>query len=123
MSENKRRFTRIKIKRPVVLSISGGSTFRSNEIEDLSVGGCLVPVVARLRAGTACKVEILLGKEEGSKIITVEAIITRYHENTAAVRFESIDPDSLFLLQNLIRYNSEVPETIDEEITNRPGIV
>ena len=121
VSGNKRRFTRIKLKHQAVVSLSDGYSFHCDTIEDLSISGCLISVPAPLTEGTTCKIEIMLGEETAA--IIIEGTIIRYTNNTAAVNFKRIDPDSLFLLQNLIRYNSEHPETIEEEISQRPGIV
>ena len=38
------------------------------------------------------------------------------------IRFDSISPESLFHLHNLVRYNAPDPDRIDEEILHRPGL-
>ncbi len=55
--------------------------------------------------------------------VRVEGEIIRSESNGVAVKFTQIDPDSLFHLQNIIRYNAEDTEAIDEEITKHPGLL
>ena len=121
-TENKRRFTRISINRPVLLTLYDGSVSQSEEILDLGIGGCLLAVTIPISKGERCSIEISLGGEPARKIC-IDGIIVRSDEQTAAVKFDGINPDSLFLLQNLIRYNASDPEIIDEEISAHPGIV
>ena len=55
--------------------------------------------------------------------IRVKGEIMRCDAGAVAIKFTGIDPDSLFHLQNIIRYNSSNPEAVDKEIRHHPGLV
>ena len=55
--------------------------------------------------------------------IQVKGKIMRCDARAIAIKFTGIDPDSLFHLQNIIRYNSPDPEAAEREIQDHPGIV
>jgi len=54
--------------------------------------------------------------------IEVFGEIVRCDAESVSVLFTSIDPKSLFLLHNLIRYNAPDPEKIENEISEHPGL-
>ena len=123
MSEEKRRFSRIKISRPITLRFADGTTCRSSTFEDLSVGGCLVPSDYSPKIGTECHVAIFFDEQAKGRCIEIEGTVARCERTSIAVKFITITPDSLFHLKNLIRFNTADPERIDTEIQNRPGIL
>ena len=55
--------------------------------------------------------------------VSIRGEIIRCQDGIVAVKFTGIDPDSLFHLQNIIRYNSADPDIIEQEIKERPGII
>lgn len=66
---------------------------------------------------------IFLGHDGGEPVVDAEGKILRSCPEGVAVQFVKIDPDSLYHLQNIIRYNAPDPEVIEEEISNHPGLV
>ena len=123
MEKNRRRFTRIKIHRPVILETEDERIQTADSVNDLGIGGCLVPVTSIIEEDTVCTIKILLDSHENGRTITIEGTVVRCTDGEAAVKFRAIDPYNLYLLQNLVRYNSSNPEAIDSEINNHPGIV
>ena len=123
MTDEKRRFTRIVFKVNAEMTVNN-VLYSAEEIINLSVGGCLLPMTeAGLEPGTGCHVRILIGGTSSEMSITVDGEIKRSEPGTIAVKFVRIDPDSLFHLQNVIRYNSPDPEAVDREISEHHGIV
>ncbi len=121
MGDEKRRFTRI------IISLNGELTVRDqlfnfNEISNLSIGGCLLPVDQDLEEGTEVGLNIYLGDAENEPVIQIKGRVIRLLKNELAVRFTHIDPDSLFHLQNVVRYNAEDADAIEQEIKDHPGI-
>jgi hypothetical protein len=55
-------------------------------------------------------------------LIRIEGSVIRSDNGDIAVKFISVDPESLYHLQMLARYNSPDPEKVDEEIQKHPGI-
>ena len=122
MGEEKRRFSRIhsEIEAQVV---AGERQYRTGQVIDLGVGGCLLGIGADLEPGAPCSVRFVLGSADTGLNIRVKAEVIRSNAGTVALKFTEIDPDSLFHLQNLVRYNAENPEAVEQEIKEHPGLM
>ena len=120
--EDKRRFTRVPFRMKTKMTI-GDTEFGADEIRNLSIGGCLLPFEVPHAPGTACHIEILLNEEAPDLSVRVDGEIVRLDSGMTAVRFVRIDPDSLFHLRNIIRYNSSDPDMVEEEIEKHPGLL
>ncbi|MCD4716878.1 MAG: PilZ domain-containing protein [Desulfobacterales bacterium] len=122
MSEEKRRFTRVLFRVSAEIMAHDFSC-RADEILNLSVGGCLLPVKADLEPGTGCDLKIIMAGTTSELNIRVKGEIVRSGAGAVAVKFTGIDPESLFHLQNIIRYNLPDPEAIEREIRDHPGLL
>jgi hypothetical protein len=122
MSKERRRFTRIPFTFMTEIK-AGDTSYFTEEISNISLGGCLLKIDAKLDIGTPCHLFIRLSGESSELTVSIRGEIVRFRGGIAAVRFTGIDPDSLFHLQNIVRYNSADPDTIENEISERPGIV
>lgn len=118
-----RRFSRIQLKIPARLSLGASEIYDLPGLENLSIGGCLVPISLDVPIGTLCVLIIKLSGGPQATLITVSGKIVRREENAVAVQFIGINPEDLFHLQNLIRYNSPDPDAIDREIGEHPGLM
>ncbi len=121
MPEDNRRFSRIPFKVHVEL-IAANTTYAADEISNLSVGGCLLPVSEHLESGTPCQVKIILDATDSDVSVTVEGTVVRRVREGLAIQFTRIDPASLFHLQNIIRYNAPDADAIEDEIIRHPGV-
>lgn len=119
MIQEKRRFTRIPFKVKAEMRV-GKILYSAEVIENLSIGGCLLPINAVFERGTTCQIRILLTGSSSDLDVKIDGDITRCDANTVAVKFTHIDPDSLFHLQSIVRYNSPDPDAIEEEIVKHP---
>jgi hypothetical protein len=54
--------------------------------------------------------------------VRVEGRILRQGPEGTAVQFLAIDPQGLFHLRNLVRYNAADVERVEREIQRRPGL-
>jgi hypothetical protein len=122
MSEEKRRFTRIPFRVTAELAVNM-INYSVPEISNLSIGGCVLPVAADLAPATACEVKIVLGGESSELTVRVGGEIVRSDQTTVAIKFTRIDPDSLYHLQNIVRYNVDDVEKVEREIQRHPGLV
>jgi hypothetical protein len=120
--DGKRRFTRVPFNVRTRIEIEGES-HTVERIYNLGVGGCLLPLAIRPKRGAPCRLEIRLGDARTELSVRVEGEVIRSGEETVAVQFIRIDPDSLYHLQNIIRYNAPDPETVEKEIDRHPGIL
>lgn len=93
------------------------------EIKNLSIGGGFFPIDADIVSGASCHVKIVLNGASSELSINVSGQILRSSPGSVAIHFTSIDPDSLFHLQNIIRYNASDPDSIEKEIRRHPGLI
>ncbi len=121
MSDESRRFTRIPFKMYTELEIND-NTHSTDNITNLSVGGCLLPIDIEPQAGTSCRIKISLEGTSEEIAIRIEGEIIRTTPEGLAIKFVRIDPESLFHLQNVVKYNSPDADTIESEIIKNPGI-
>lgn len=96
-----------------------GRSLKVETLYNLSIGGCLVPLEMDAAKGTPCQVRIQLSEKHA---VDVKGEIVRSGDGMTAIHFLAIDPDSLFHLQNIIRYNSPDTEAVEKEIEDHPGI-
>ena len=121
MSNESRRFTRIPFKMYTEIEINN-DTYSTDNITNLSVGGCLLPIDIKPQPGTSCRIKISLEGTSEEMAIRIEGEIIRTTPEGLAINFVRIDPESLFHLQNVIKYNSPDADTIESEIIKNPGI-
>ena len=121
MLNEKRRFTRIGFKMSGELTVAD-QVFRVDQISNLSVGGCSLGLGVVFDAGTACRFWVPLDPAHSELGVDVQGEIVRCDGQYVSIRFTSIDPDSLFHLQNIIRYNALDADQIEAEIIEHPGL-
>ncbi len=121
MVSEKRNFTRVPFKVEAEI-IANETLYKIKEITNLSIEGCLIPVDADLKLGTSCKITIFLSGVTPKLTIKADGEVIRLEEHYLAIKFIRVDPDSLFHLQNIVRYNSQNPEKVEWEILNHPEI-
>ena len=117
----KRRFSRITLRMPAKLAI-GEDIYSLPTIDNLSVGGCSLEVSLNTSPDTACRLWIPLDSTNPGLGIDVCGVVIRADAGNVGIRFDSISPESLFHLHNLVRYNAPDPDRVDEEISLRPGL-
>ena len=121
MVDDERRFSRVPFKVYTQLKTKD-AVYTTNQITNISVGGCLLPITSDLIPGTNCSILIRLEGTTDHIVVKIKGEILRTYPHSVAVKFTLIDTDSLHHLQNIIRYNSKDPEKIEEEISRHPGI-
>ncbi len=121
MSDEKRQFTRVQFKVKAEIIVKDVK-YATDQISNLSVGGCLLPIKAKLEPESPCRVNILMSGANSELKVRVDGKIIRRDQGTVAVRFTGIDPDSLLHLKNIILYNSPDSQTVEQEIQRHPGL-
>jgi len=119
MTVEKRKFSRIVFAVESELTV-GEVEYNLDRITNLSVGGCLLAVNDGFAAGQECTVTILLSRMVPG--VLVYGKIVRVAEGEVSIQFTSVTPENLQHLQNIIRYNVDNPERIDEELSARIGL-
>ncbi len=124
MQSEKRKFSRIPLQFQLLIILEDGSEHRVDQVEDVSIGGCLISLQPEYAQQKTCTVKVVLGDNpEDGPTIEAHGNIVRQNATQLAIQFTKIDPDSLFHLRNLIRYNSPDPDKIDNEIQVNQGIL
>ena len=121
MATENRRFTRIIFRVKAEVRI-GEELYIAKEIKNLSIGGCLLPLDADLKPGVVCQIKISLSGSTSDLSVQAEGEIVRSTPGGIAVKFTRIDPDSLYHLQSIVRYNAPDAESFEKEINKHPGI-
>lgn len=121
MLKEKRRFTRVPFQAKAEMTINN-ALYLSDKIDNLSVGGCLLPIEVDVAAGTECRLNILLSGTNSELSVQVAGEVFRSESGAVAVRFTEIEPDSLFHLQNIVLYNHPDTDKIEQEMKNHPGL-
>jgi hypothetical protein len=121
MSGEKRRFTRIPFKVMADIRIAGRG-ISVDGIRNLSVGGCLVSLNEPFETGTACQMDIWMTGSSSDLKVSVDGEIVRGDPLDTAIKFTRIDPDSLYHLRNIIRYNSSDSDKVEDELNTHPGL-
>ncbi|MFT5697929.1 MAG: hypothetical protein ACI8ZB_000783 [Desulforhopalus sp.] len=119
MTDEKRKFSRIVFDVAARLTVDD-VVYNLERITNLSVGGCLLGVNQGFASGQECTVTILLHRMEPG--VMVYGKMVRVAEGEVSIQFTSVTPENLLHLQNIIRYNAEDPELIDEELRVRRGL-
>ncbi|WP_028585859.1 PilZ domain-containing protein [Desulfogranum mediterraneum] len=124
MPSEKRKFSRIHLNFSLTLTLADGSAYLIDTLDDIAIGGCLIPAQAEYARQGPCHITIPLGDSpEAQPRIEVEGEIIRVTPEQVAICFNQIEPESLVHLQNLIRYNAPDPDKIEEEINQHPGLL
>ena len=122
MPNEKRRFTRFPFKVKAEMTVNN-VLYSADGINNLSIGGCLLPVRADLEPGAECDLKIILSGTHDELSVKVKGKVIRCESATVAIRFTAIEPDSLFHLRNIVRYNYPDSDKIEQEIRNHPGLL
>ena len=122
MSPEKRRFSRIPFQVSAEITVDR-EVYPVAKINNLSIGGGSFPLAKDLPPGSPCQVKIILNGTSSKLSIRVAGRLLRSSSGAAAIQFTSIDPDSLYHLQNIIRFNASDPDAIEREIEQHPGLI
>jgi hypothetical protein len=117
MSDEKRRFARVPFRVIAELTVNN-VLYSCDEINNLSISGCLLPIKAELELGIGCQLRIIFSGTNEELFAEVEGKIIRCKDGAVAIKFTGIEPDSLFHLQNIVRYNYPDTEKIEKEISD-----
>jgi hypothetical protein len=121
-----REFTRSDASIRARVMVVGSNAIAGEVIEgvteDLSMNGLFMKCESKLPLGTECEVNLTLeGSEQGIQI-KIRGKISRIEQGAIAISFLQIEDDSLEHLRNLILYNSEEIDRVEQEFTDHVGL-
>jgi hypothetical protein len=109
-----RRHSRVPFHTVVSLVFPDGETYDHRKTRDLGLRGVFVEEVAGREVGETCRVELCLTGTSSRMCLTMEGTVIRRQKEGIAIRFTATDPDSFFHLRNIIYYNSEDADELQE---------
>lgn len=121
MQQQNRKFSRVPFRVEATLA-TGDAVYSPTAISNLGVGGCLLDVQGDFPVGASCELTIELAAAETPTRVLVSGEIVRFDEKGLAVKFTGTDPDSLYHLKNIVRYNNPDPEAVEQEFLKHPGL-
>lgn len=121
MEKQNRKFTRVPFRVEATLTTKD-AVYSPTAVSNLGVGGCLLEVQGDFTVGAPCELSIALPAAESPARVVVSGEIVRFDEKGLAVRFIGTDPDSLYHLKNIVRYNNPDPEAVEQEFLKHPGL-
>ena len=114
--KNKRKNSRVPFQVIIGLDFPDQSHTEC-ETADLSLKGVFVLGVTGHKPGENCLVSLRLVGSTSHLTLHMKGTVVRVEENGLALHFYEMDLDSFFHLKNILYYNSENPDTLDEELS------
>lgn len=116
MSRERRKNTRVPFQATADVRFSN-KNYTHCETENLSVKGVSVIGVYGHSLGEKCAISLALSGTTSELRLEMKGEIVRVDPDRIALHFIEIDIDSFYHLKNIIYYNSEDPDTIEQELT------
>ncbi len=91
-----------------------GQKYSGCETENLSTKGVLVLGILNRSEGDTCDIALHLSGTSDDISLTMQGEVVRREDNGIGVHFTEMDLDSYTHLRNIIYYNSDDPDTLDE---------
>jgi hypothetical protein len=116
--KNKRKNTRVPFQVIIGLDFPDRSHAEC-ETADLSLKGVFVLGVTGHAIGENCLVSLRLVGSTSHLTLKMKGTVVRVAEDGLALHFYEMDLDSFFHLKNILYYNSEDPDVLDEELSTQ----
>lgn len=112
---NKRKNVRVRFTTNATLRFADQS-FTNLETSNMSLKGVYVLGVSGIAKGAKCGVSLHLSGATSELMVKMTGEVVRVEEDGVALRFSEIDLDSFFHLRNIVYFNSENPDVVEEEL-------
>lgn len=116
--KNKRKNSRVPFQVIIGLDFPDQSHAEC-ETADLSLKGVFVLGVTGHTVGENCLVTLRLVGSTSQLSLKMRGTVVRVEENGLALHFYEMDLDSFFHLKNILYYNSEDPDVLDDELSSQ----
>jgi hypothetical protein len=93
-----------------------GEVFEGLAIRDLSLRGVYLEGISGRRQGEKCEVELFLTGSSSELKLNMAGKVVRHDDNGLGVHFEEIDIDTFFHLKNIVYYNADDPDQVENEL-------
>ena len=115
MDAEKRKNTRVPFHSTISVRFPD-QTFDHCETQDLSLKGVFVKGVTGPRAeGDQCELSLHLSGATSDLSLHMRGEVVRTRKDGVGLHFSEIDLDSFYHLKNIIYYNSDDPDILEDE--------
>jgi hypothetical protein len=116
MGDDKRKRTRVHFETQVVLKTDVSEITAGANSSDISMKGMFVSTDEKVPVGTSCDIEIVLSGTTSRLALNIEGVVARLDKGGLGITFNSMDVDSYFHLKNIVMYNAQDPDAVEEEM-------
>lgn len=109
-----RKSSRVRFN--VVASIAAADRQFKGSVENLSMTGMFLVTKERFAKDESAEITIVLTCIVPEISVKFNGVVTRIAEDGVGITFEKMDLDSYIHLKNIIAYNSDDAEKVEEEI-------
>jgi len=116
MGDDKRKRTRVHFETQVVLKTGVSEIMAGANSSDISMKGMFVSTDEKIPVGTPCDIEIVLSGTTSRLALNIEGVVARLDKGGLGITFNSMDVDSYLHLKNIVMYNAQDPDAVEEEM-------
>lgn len=116
MGDEKRKRTRVHFETQVVLKTDVSEITAGANSSDISMKGMFVSTDEKIPVGTPCDIEIVLSGTTSRLALNIEGAVARQDKDGLGITFNSMDVDSYLHLKNIVMYNAQDPDAVEEEM-------
>ncbi|MEW6218983.1 MAG: PilZ domain-containing protein [Thermodesulfobacteriota bacterium] len=116
--EDRRHNVRVRFATRATL-VFPDRTYPDLATRNLSIKGLLVLGAVGPRVGDQCDVTLFLSGTTSELTVRVKGVVARVEGDNLGVSFREIDLDSFFHLKNIVYFNAEDPDQVDQELFSR----
>ena len=109
----KRSFDRITFQTKAIVRSKDATVI--GIVENLSLDGIFLKTPEKLNLNRIVKIELLITGTSSQLSILLDGKIMRHENVGMAIQFKNIDMDTFFHLKNLISYNTNQMDTLEDE--------
>jgi hypothetical protein len=109
----KRNFHRITFQTKAIVRSKDATVI--GIVENLSLDGIFLKTPEKLNLNRLVKIELLITGTSSQLSILLDGKIMRHENVGMAIQFRDIDMDAFFHLKNLISYNTNQMDTLEDE--------
>ena len=109
----KRNFHRITFQTKAIVRSKDDTVI--GIVENMSLDGIFLKTPEKLNLNRLVKIELLITGTSSQLSILLDGKIMRHENVGMAIQFRNIDMDAFFHLKNLISYNTNQMDTLEDE--------
>lgn len=114
--EERRKNTRVVFHTTATVRFAG-EVFERLAIGDLSLRGVYLAGISGRRQGEKCEVALFLTGTSSELKLNMAGKVVRQDDKGVGIHFEEIDIDTFFHLKNIVYYNANDPDQVENELT------